>query len=337
VTSPNEHAERPEPGAVLRIENLGVSFPGAARDRMHAVDGVSITLRAGRTTAVVGESGSGKSMTALAAMGLLPTGARVDSGRILLAEGEREVDVLGMNPREMRARRGRDMAMIFQEPMTSLNPVFSVGEQIVEAVRLHQQVSARAARDIAAAALAEVGIDRAADRLNQYPHEFSGGMRQRVMIAMATVCRPRVLFADEPTTALDVTVQAAVLDVIAALRESRGLAVMLISHDLGLVSRRADDVYVMYAGRVVEHAPAASLFASPLHPYTRSLLRCLPRKGSFGTRLVTVKELLGEESAFAPVAGGRPWWPGMPGAAHAELRDAGGGHAVAVCAEPIGA
>ncbi|MBL8990261.1 MAG: ABC transporter ATP-binding protein, partial [Phycisphaerae bacterium] len=263
---------------LLRVSDLAVAF-GAGGDRPHAVDGVSFTVRRGQTLAVVGESGSGKSVTALSLLRLLPEPpARIISGRALLAaEGpEPECDLLALSARQMRAVRGRRIAMIFQEPMSSLNPVYSVGDQIVEAVRLHQPVGRAEARAAAAAALADVGIDDAERRLDDFPHQFSGGMRQRVMIAMALACRPSLLLADEPTTALDVTVQAQILDLIGSLQRSRGLGVVLITHALGLVARYAHVACVMYAGRVVECAAVPSLLRRPLHPYTRGLMACTP-------------------------------------------------------------
>ena len=291
--------------AVLAISDLSIAFANAAP---RVVDGVSMSLSAKRTLAVVGESGSGKTLTALAAIGLLPGGAIVERGSITLHAKHRrdacathteetardeatETELLCLTQAAWRRVRGSQIAMIFQEPMTALNPVFTVGEQLVGVIRFHRGGSERAARGAAAAALDEVGIEDSTRRLNQYPHEFSGGMRQRVMIALALAGTPRVLLADEPTTALDVSLRGQVLDLIARLKESRGLAVMLITHDLGLAARRADDVCVMYRGRVVESGPAASLLANPQHPYTRCLLKCVPTGNSRGTRLATVAEM----------------------------------------------
>jgi len=219
--------------------------------------------------------------------------------------------------------RGGQVAMIFQEPMTSLNPVYTVGEQIAEAILLHQDIGEKDAEELAAEAMAEVGIREPRSRLRSYPHQFSGGMRQRVMIAMALACRPKLLLADEPTTALDVTVQAQILELLRSLQESRGMGIVLITHALGVVAQVADVVCVMYGGRVVEYATAPELFARPLHPYSRALLRCAPSVRSRSARLVTVREVVEDRSQFARVegvAGGegmRPWWP-----AHAAPADA---------------
>ncbi len=227
----------------------------------------------GETLAIVGESGSGKSLTALALMQLLPRAARVTSGRIVFDDR----DLLGLDAREMRQLRGRDIAMIFQEPMTSLNPVMSIGRQIGEVLKVHEKLSGRAARERAIELLKLVRIPAAEKRVDDYPHQLSGGMRQRVMIAMAVACRPKLLIADEPTTALDVTIQAQVLDLLDTLRRELQMAVVLITHDLGVVAQWADKVVVMYAGRKVEQALPGDLFNDPLHPYTRGLLSASPR------------------------------------------------------------
>ncbi|CAG0956493.1 Oligopeptide transport ATP-binding protein OppD [Phycisphaerales bacterium] len=322
--------------ALLTIHDLAVSFANPGGARIQAVDGVSLSLHARRTLAVVGESGSGKSVTALAAMGLLPPSARIDGGSILLhardaaADSTPPTEIVGLPLSRLRQIRGRDIAMIFQEPMTSLNPVFTIGEQLTETIQLHRRASAKEARTLAAESLREVGIDDPARRLDQYPHEFSGGMRQRVMIAMALIGKPRILLADEPTTALDVTIQAQVLDLLAGLKDSRGLAIMLITHDLGLVQRRADTVAVMYAGRVVELAPAADLFARPMHPYTRCLLKCRPHAGSFGQRLATVRELMDDPREFQPIDGRVAWWPHREQRAEVSMHPVAESHTVAV-------
>jgi peptide/nickel transport system ATP-binding protein len=248
------------------------------------VDGVSLSVVPGRTLAVVGESGCGKSVTALAVMGLLPPGARI-GGSIRFAG--REISTL--DAEDWRRKRGRDMAMIFQEPMTSLNPAFTAGEQVAEALRVHQGLDAAAAFDRAVEMLARVRIPDAGRRARQYPHQLSGGMRQRVMIAMALACRPRLLIADEPTTALDVTVQAQILALIDELKAETGTAVLLITHDLGVVADHADDVVVMYAGRVAERAPAAQLFARPQHPYTVGLLGAAPSLEGGAERLASIE------------------------------------------------
>ena len=264
--------------ALLEVCELHTSFflpQGEAR----AVDGVSFAIDPGRTLGIVGESGCGKTMTALSILRLTPPAARV-RGRILF-DGR---DLLEFSEAEMRAIRGNAIAMIFQEPMSSLNPVFTVGNQIAEAVRLHQDLSRRAARATAIEMLRLVEIPEPERRVDDYPHQMSGGMRQRVMIAMAFSCHPRVLIADEPTTALDVTIQAQILDLLAGLQQRLGMALILITHDLGVVAERADEVAIMYAGRVVEQAPVEAIFARPLHPYTRGLLRSIPKVGADKTR-----------------------------------------------------
>jgi peptide/nickel transport system ATP-binding protein len=253
---------------LLRVEDLTLRFPAA-----DPVRGLSFEVRPEETLAIVGESGSGKSLTALSLLRLLPGSARIPSGRILF--GGRELARLG--ERDMRRLRGAEIAMIFQEPMTSLNPVMTVGRQIEEVLRLHEGLRGRAARARALELLDLVRIPDAARRIDDYPHQLSGGMRQRVMIAVAVACRPRLLIADEPTTALDVTIQAQVLDLIDSLRRELSMAVILITHDLGVVAQWADRVVVMYAGRKVEEAGTEALFAAPLHPYTRGLIAASPR------------------------------------------------------------
>jgi peptide/nickel transport system ATP-binding protein len=268
---------------VLELRDLSVTF-STDRGALRPVDGISLSVAAGRTLAVVGESGCGKSVTALAVMGLLPPAARL-GGSVRLAG--QELATLGAE--ERRLRRGREMAMIFQEPMTSLNPAFTAGEQVAEVLRLHQGLSPAAAFDAAIAMLARVRIPDAARRAKQYPHQLSGGMRQRVMIAMALACRPRLLIADEPTTALDVTVQAQILSLIDEMKAETGTAVLLITHDLGVVADHADEVVVMYAGRVAERAPAAMLFARPQHPYTIGLLGAAPSLEGGLDRLASIE------------------------------------------------
>ncbi|MEU0572274.1 ABC transporter ATP-binding protein [Nonomuraea sp. NPDC005983] len=251
---------------LLEIKGLGVAFGG-----LRAVENVGFCLDKGRTLGIVGESGSGKSVTSLAVMGL-HRGAEI-SGEILF-DGQQ---LVGAPPESLRRLRGRRMAMIFQDPLSSLHPHYTVGEQIAEAYRLHFGASRRAARTRAVEMLAEVGIASPKDRVGDYPHQFSGGMRQRVMIAMALACEPDLLIADEPTTALDVTVQAQILELIKKIQDDRGLAVVLITHDLGVVARVADEVLVMYGGRVAEQAAADEIFDRSRHPYTRGLLDSLPR------------------------------------------------------------
>ena len=268
---------------LLEVHGLATAFEhehGAAR----AVDGVSFTLEAGQVLGLVGESGCGKSVTALSLMRLVPPPGRVVAGEVLL-EGR---ELLALPEREMRRLRGPGMAMIFQEPMTSLNPVLRVGSQIAEAVRIHGGVGRRAAWDRAVELLGEVGIPEPATRARDYPHQLSGGMRQRVMIAMAISCSPKVLIADEPTTALDVTIQAEILDLLRTLRERHRMAVLLITHDLGVVAEQADAVAIMYAGRIVEYANVFEIFDRPLHPYTQALFRSMPSLGGRRERLEAI-------------------------------------------------
>ncbi len=259
---------------VLEVEGLAVHIP-LAEGVLEAVRGVSFRIERGETLCIVGESGCGKTLTALAAMNLLPRRARRSVKRLEFL-GE---DLCNAREQRLAELRGDRMAMIFQDPMTSLNPAWTVGDQLEEAWRRHRPRRSREARDRAVHLLERVGITAAPRRLTQYPHQLSGGLRQRVMIAMALMCEPDLLIADEPTTALDVTVQAQILHLLAELRREMRLALMLISHDLGLVARVADRVAVMYAGEVVEMAPAAALFAAPRHPYTVGLLRCIPVPG----------------------------------------------------------
>ncbi len=278
--------------ALLRIEALRVSFrtpegPGTA------VDGVDLAVAAGETLGVVGESGCGKSVTALAVLGLLAVPpARIETGTIRF-DGR---DLLRLGEEERRRIRGREIAMIFQEPMTSLNPVLPIGRQVAEPLRVHLGLTEAEAREAAAGWLEKVKIPAARRRLADYPHQLSGGMRQRVMIAMAMVCRPRLLIADEPTTALDVTIQAQILSLMRDLKEETGTALLLITHNLGVVAQMAARVLVMYAGQVVEEAPVAALFEEPFHPYTQGLLRSIPvlggRAGGAKTRLAEIPGLV---------------------------------------------
>jgi len=258
-------------GPVLAIENLNVAFASRAGD-VRILRDFGFSVASNETVAIVGESGCGKSMTALAAMGLLPPKVRIASGSIRL-DGE---ELVGADARMLTAVRGDRMSMIFQDPMTCLNPVFPVGEQIAESLRTHRGLGRRAAQARAVDALAAVDIAEPQRRALQYPHELSGGMRQRVMIAMAIACEPRLLIADEPTTALDVTVQAQVFDVLRDLRRRIGIAMVLITHDMGTVAEMADRVVVMYAGRAVESGPTADVIHRPRHPYTKGLIGCIP-------------------------------------------------------------
>ncbi len=270
---------------LLRVEHLVTEF---ATDGgvLRAVDDVSFEIPAGGTIGIVGESGCGKSVTSLSILRLIQRPGRVASGKIVF-DGR---DLLALSEKEMRAVRGQQIAMVFQEPMSSLNPVYTVGDQIAESLILHQKKSKREALARAVELLALVGIPSPEERVSAYPHQLSGGMRQRVMIAMALACGPKLLIADEPTTALDVTIQAQILELLADLRAKTGMAVMLITHDLGLVAEFAEHVVVMYAGRVVESAPVKDLFRKPQHPYTRGLLRSVPSYSDNArkTRLPTI-------------------------------------------------
>ncbi|MEP6742422.1 MAG: ABC transporter ATP-binding protein [bacterium] len=257
---------------LLEVNNLQTHFPTRA-GLVRAVDGVSFHIDRGELLGLVGESGCGKSITALSIMRLIAPPGKIVGGEIIF-DGR---NLLKMSDREMRDIRGDDIAMIFQDPMTSLNPVFTVGEQIAEALRLHRNLSRKAARAGAIEAMSEVSIPDPARRIDDYPHQLSGGMRQRVMIAMALACDPKLLIADEPTTALDVTIQAQILELLNELRKNRELAVLLITHDLGVVAEVADRVAVMYTGRIVEESPVEELFARPRHPYTEGLLRSVPK------------------------------------------------------------
>lgn len=258
--------------ALLSVEGLRVGFRSAGGGMVEAVRGVDFSLAPGEAVGVVGESGSGKSLSMLAVMRLLGAPARAIGGRVLF-DGE---DLLAADEKRMRALRGRDIAMVFQDPQSSLNPALTIGRQITDVVRAHRGASAAEARRIAAEALERVGIRDVGRRLDSYPHEFSGGMRQRVLIAMAIACRPRLLIADEPTTALDVTVQAQIVDLIAELRRELGLAIIFISHNLQLVAEIVDRVVVMYGGKVVEDGPVEAIELAPRHPYTNLLKACVP-------------------------------------------------------------
>jgi peptide/nickel transport system ATP-binding protein len=255
---------------------------------LKAVDDISFRIEQGRVLGIVGESGSGKSVTSLSIMRLLASTARIESGRIALLGR----DLVGLPERQMQSIRGRDVSMIFQEPMTSLNPVFTVGAQIIEAIVLHQRVSKSEARARTIALLDEVGIPQAAERVDYYPHQMSGGQKQRVMIAMALSCNPQLLIADEPTTALDVTIQAQILEILRKLRDQRGMSIVFITHDLGVIAEIADDVLVMFRGKEVEYGPVLDIYARPQHPYTKGLLACRPRLESTFRRLPTVDDFM---------------------------------------------
>jgi oligopeptide/dipeptide ABC transporter ATP-binding protein len=259
-------------GTLLSVENLSIGFD-SDDGFVPVVEEVDFVLATGRTLALVGESGCGKSLTALALLGLLPPFGRISSGTIRF-DGQ---DLVQLNERSFARVRGNRISMIFQEPMSALNPVFNVGSQVAESLILHRGLSRRKARVEAVALLATVGIPDPADRAASYPHQLSGGMRQRVLIAMALACEPDILIADEPTTALDVTIQAQIMDLMLELQERLGMAILFISHDFGVVSRMADEIAVMYGGRIVETAPSGELLGKPRHPYTQALLRTTPR------------------------------------------------------------
>ena len=288
--------------ALLDIEDLSVSFR-TDRGIVRAVQGVTLHVRAGETLAIVGESGSGKSVTALSILRLLGDAGSIDSGRIVF-DGE---NLLELSEDAMREIRGDRIAMIFQEPMSSLNPVLTIGKQVAEPIRLHRGLSWKKAYARAAELLERVRIPDAEGRLEDYPHHFSGGMRQRVMIAMALACRPRLIIADEPTTALDVTVQAQILELLKELTREADSALILITHDLGVVARYADRVAVMYAGRIVETASARTLYAQPAHPYTEGLMASIPGiEGEIGARLRTIE---GQPPDLAHLPRGCPFAP----------------------------
>ncbi|WP_367617339.1 ABC transporter ATP-binding protein [Plastoroseomonas hellenica] len=276
--------------SLLEVQDLTTAFM-TGRGEVNAVEDVSFSLNEGEILGIVGESGSGKSVTALSIMGLLPSPpARIAAGQVRFA-GQ---TLTGLSERQMQPIRGPGIGMIFQEPMTSLNPVFSIGDQIMETIRAHERLPQAQLRARAVAMLDKVGIPAAARRLDDYPHQMSGGQRQRVMIAMALACRPRLLIADEPTTALDVTIQAQILDLLMDLRDEFGMAIIIITHNMGVIAETADRVLVMYAGRVIEEAPAARIFDHPRHPYTRGLLECVPSLTEDRARLVAIPGTLPE-------------------------------------------
>ncbi len=265
---------QPAESSVLAVRELDVRFDTPSGGTVRAVNGVSFELKRGETLGIVGESGSGKSVTALAILGLIPRPPGSVSGAGILFHGE---NLIALPAGELRKIRGNKIAMIFQEPMTSLNPVFTIGRQIAETVELHLKMGKHEALDYATNMLDKVGISLPAQRIKEYPHQLSGGMRQRVMIAMALACNPEVLLADEPTTALDVTIQAQIIDLMAALQKEYSTAIAFISHDMGLVAETCDRVAVMYAGRIVEESSVERIFEQPLHPYTSGLLDSIPR------------------------------------------------------------
>ena len=273
MTTPNHPSRQQGPGPLLAVEDLRVTFTRHGEEPFTAVDGVSFDVRPGQTVGLVGESGCGKSVTSLALMGLLPQRGNTVEGSATY-EG---VDLLGLPPQDMRDRRGRDIAMIFQDPLSSLNPVVPIGIQVTEVMERHRGMKRKDAMPQARDLLERVGIPDPHARLKNYPHQLSGGMRQRALIAMALACEPRLLIADEPTTALDVTIQAQILALLKELVEETGTALIMITHDLGVVAGLCDEVNVLYAGRIVERGDRHSLFAQPRHPYTAGLLHSIPR------------------------------------------------------------
>ncbi len=319
---------------LLRIEGLRTTFQTSA-GLVRAVDGIDLSVKRGRTLGIVGESGCGKSMLSLSIMRLVPPPGRISDGRVLL-EGR---DLLTLSNAEMRQVRGGQIAMIFQEPMTSLNPVHTVGKQITEAMRVHSPKSSPSQlRDEAIAALKRVRIPAPERRFDEYPHQLSGGMRQRVMIAMALACRPRLLIADEPTTALDVTVQAQILDLLRELQAETGMSIILITHDLGVVAEMADEVAVLYAGKVAERAPARALFEDPHHPYTLGLLGSVPRLDEERDRLLAIDGTVPPPFAFPAGCRFHPRCPFSIGpctSGQPPLRELAPGHEAACIRAPV--
>jgi oligopeptide transport system ATP-binding protein len=343
--SVNGRASAAATDSVLSVRDLIVRF-SSGRNVVHAVNGVNFDLEAGEAAGLVGESGSGKSVTSLAILRLLPRPAgKIVSGEIWL--GDR--DLVRLSEREMRRLRGKEISLVPQDPMSGLNPVLTVGEQVVETIRAHEDIRRREARRRAAELLGTVGIPRPGDQLDRYPHQFSGGMRQRVLIAIALALRPTLLIADEPTTALDVTVQAQVLELLHELTAQRGTAILLISHDLGIMARMTRRIMVMYAGHVVESAPTADIFARPGHPYTVGLLRSIPRVADVGRPLTPIAGSPPEPDRLPPGCPFAPrcaWavddcWREMPPLAPAEGAGVPGGprsgdHLLA-CHNPVAA
>jgi peptide/nickel transport system ATP-binding protein/oligopeptide transport system ATP-binding protein len=281
---------------LLDVQGLTTAFM-TGRGEITAIEEVSFSLKEGEILGIVGESGSGKSVTALTIMGLLPTPpARIAAGKVLF-QGQ---ELTKLSSRELQRIRGPGIAMIFQEPMTSLNPVFSIGDQIMETIKAHESLPAAALRKRAIDMLDKVGIPSAARRLDDYPHQMSGGQRQRVMIAIALACNPKLLIADEPTTALDVTIQAQILDLLMDLRDEFRMAIMIITHNMGVIAETADRVLVMYAGRVIEEAPVARVFDHPIHPYTRGLLECVPSITEDRARLIAIPGTLPDPARRPP-------------------------------------
>jgi phosphonate C-P lyase system protein PhnK len=270
--------------SLLEVENLQTRF-----NSLKAVKGVSFAIEEGEVLGIVGESGCGKSVTALSIMRLIESPGEISEGSVIFRDEAVETDLLKLSDKQLENILGNRISMIFQDPMTSLNPVLSVGYQIMETLRVHRGLSKKEAKEKAISLLQRVGIANARQRIDDYPHEFSGGMRQRVMIAMAVACQPKLLIADEPTTALDVTIQAQILNLLREFREEFGMSIIIITHDLGVVAQLADRVAVMYAGRIVENAPVEEIFKNPQHPYTQALVASIPRLGEQPDRLQTIE------------------------------------------------
>ena len=298
---------------ILQIKNLKTYFT-TRQGIVKAVDDISFNVEKGAVLGLVGESGSGKSMTSLSVLRLVPPPGKIVSGEILFENRS----LLSLNNEEMRKRRGKEISMIFQEPMTSLNPVFTVGEQVAEMLRLHMKMSRKEAKEKTLSLFKGVGIPSEVKRYDEYPHQLSGGMRQRVMIAMAISCNPKLIFADEPTTALDVTIQAQILNLLHDLKEKLNMSLVLISHDLGIIAESADDVAVMYAGKIVETAETKALFANPIHPYPQGLLESLPRFDQNGREKSRLKAIPGVVPRLSDLPPGCAFEPRCP-------------HAMAIC------
>lgn len=294
--------------ALLEVNGLTTQF-GVGPAAVHAVNDVSFSVEPGSVLGIVGESGSGKSVTALSIMRLITAPGRITAGQVLLHEDGRTRDLLTLTPKKMEQVRGNQISMIFQDPMTSLNPVLTIGYQIMEPLRVHRRMSASEAERYTIELLDRVGIPEARRRLKDYPHQFSGGMRQRVMIAIAVACRPRLLIADEPTTALDVTIQAQILDLLGELKQEIGTSVIIITHDLGVIAQLADRVVVMYGGMIAETGPVADLFERPEHPYTRALIAAIPRVSDWPERLQTIE---GAPPSLVGGIAGCPFAPRCP-------------------------
>lgn len=296
------------PKPLLEVSDLKTEFR-LSQAVVHAVNGVSFTLHEGEVLGIVGESGSGKSVTALSLMRLIEPPGQIIDGQVMLHDAKGVVDLLSLPGSAMEQIRGNKISMIFQDPMTSLNPVLTIGYQLMEPLMQHRKMTEAQAREEAVRLLARVGIPEARQRLKEYPHQFSGGMRQRVMVAMALACHPKLLIADEPTTALDVTIQAQIIDLINEMKDELGTSVIIITHDLGVIAGMAETVAVMYAGRIVEKGPVHTIFNDPQHPYTRALLGSVPRLHNWPERLTTI---LGAPPSLTAEISGCPFFPRCP-------------------------